>query len=125
MTFGDNCVQIQHEAGFGIQFNGIDGLRLVDNIHDLMKVAVADSWQRERQDSEYIKEVIKPFDWTFTTDYNGTLLGSDGNRFKISPTEQRIDIEKLKVKEQIHFYDDVVLYEDELADNGIAKLNVK
>ena len=28
-----------------------------------------------RQDSEYIKEVIKPFDWTFTTDYRGTLTG--------------------------------------------------
>lgn len=30
-----------------------------------------------RQDSEYIKEVIKPFDWTFTTDYKGTLTGKE------------------------------------------------
>ena len=34
-------------------------------------------------------------------------------------------MEKLKIKEKIYFYDDVVLYEDELADNGVAKLNVK
>ena len=34
-------------------------------------------------------------------------------------------MEQLKVKEKIFFYEDVILYEDELADNGIAKLNVK
>ncbi|XP_020910624.1 TIP41-like protein [Exaiptasia diaphana] len=125
MTFGDNSLEIKHEAGFGIQFNGIDALRLVDNKHDLMKVAVADAWQRERQDSEFIHEVIKPFDWTFTTDYKGTLVETNENSFKVSPSTQRIDMEKLKIKEKIYFYDDIVLYEDELADNGIAKLNVK
>jgi len=34
-------------------------------------------------------------------------------------------MEKLKIKEKIYFYEDLILYEDELADNGIAKLNVK
>ena len=29
------------------------------------------------------------------------------------------------LKEKIFLYEDVILYEDELADNGIAKLNVK
>lgn len=48
MTFGDNSLEIKHQKGFGIQFNAIDALRLVDNKHDLMKVAVADAWQRER-----------------------------------------------------------------------------
>lgn len=28
-----------------------------------------------RTDGEHSKEVIKPYDWTFTTDYKGTLLG--------------------------------------------------
>jgi len=41
------------------------------------------------------------------------------------PTDERIDLEQLKVKEKIFFYEDLILYEDELADNGIAKLNVK
>ena len=30
---------------------------------------------------ETIKEVIKPFDWTFTTSYKGTLVGD--NPFKV------------------------------------------
>lgn len=125
MVFGDNTLQIDHAAGFGIQFNALDALRLVDNKHDLMKVAVAEEWQNSRQDSEYITEVIKPFDWTFTTDYRGTLTGEKDLIMKVEPTNERIDLERLKVKEKIFFYEDIILYEDELADNGIAKLNVK
>ena len=45
--------------------------------------------------------------------------------FQVESTKERIDLEQLKVKEKIFFYEDVILYEDELADNGIAKLNVK
>ena len=48
MLFGDNVLQIDHAAGFGIQFNALDALKLVDNKHDLMKVAVADEWQSKR-----------------------------------------------------------------------------
>lgn len=125
MVFGDNILQIDHSAGFGIQFNAIDALKRVDNRHDLMKVAVAEEWQSKRQDSEYIKEVIKPFDWTFTTDYRGTLTGKNKMTMKVESTDERIDMEQLKVKEKIYFYEDVILFEDELADNGISKLNVK
>ena len=32
---------------------------------------------------------------------------------------------KLKTQERIYFYDEVILYEDELADNGTAVLSVK
>lgn len=40
-------------------------------------------------------------------------------------TAEGIDYSQLKQQEKIHFYDDVILYEDELADNGTAMLNVK
>ena len=29
-----------------------------------------------RSDCEFINKVVKPFDWTYTTDYKGTLLGN-------------------------------------------------
>ncbi len=29
----------------------------------------------DRQDCEHINDVVKPYDWTYTTDYTGTLLG--------------------------------------------------
>ena len=37
----------------------------------------------------------------------------------------RIDMEKLKQKEKILFFDELHLYEDELADHGCASLSIK
>lgn len=48
MVFGNSALQIDHSAGFGIHFNALDALKLVDNKHDLMKVAVAEEWQNSR-----------------------------------------------------------------------------
>lgn len=69
---------------------------------------------------ELLEEKIKPFDWTFTTNYMGTMSG-----FELVSTEERIDMEKLKKKDKILFYTDLTLFEDELHDNGIASLSVK
>eukprot|EP00057_Strongylocentrotus_purpuratus_P006971 XP_011661445.1 PREDICTED: TIP41-like protein [Strongylocentrotus purpuratus] len=124
MTFGDNVLRIQHSCGFGLDFNTIDALRTVDNKHDTMKVAAADTWREARSDCEFISKVIKPFDWTYTTSYKGTIVDSNGSH-KITETDERIDIEKLKVREKIFFFEDMPLFEDELADNGCAILTVK
>lgn len=40
-------------------------------------------------------------------------------------TEERIDYEQLKKPERIAFYDEIILFEDELADNGAAVFSVK
>lgn len=44
---------------------------------------------------------------------------------QVVETDEKIDIELLKKKEKIYFFEDVILFEDELADNGCALLNVK
>lgn len=72
------------------------------------------------ESSEYLEEKIKPFDWTFTTNYTGTISG-----FKIEETNERIDIDKLRQRDKIMFYHDLTLFEDELHDNGIAVSSVK
>ena len=41
-------MEILHQSGFGLSFNATDALKRVDNKQDLMKVAVADEWQRLR-----------------------------------------------------------------------------
>ena len=48
MVFGDNKMEIKHQDGFGITFNATDALKKVNNKQDLMKVAVAEEWQRLR-----------------------------------------------------------------------------
>ena len=89
-----------------------------------------------------VKEKAKPFDWTYTTSYKGTLSSTADVSFQVSKvpikslcwwricvevceTEKRIDYEKLKTQERIAFYNEVILFEDELADNGVAILSVK
>ena len=37
-----------------------------------------------RADSDFVKEVVKPFDWTFTTDYKGTMFGKEGAQMHVS-----------------------------------------
>ena len=44
---------------------------------------------------------------------------------QISETDKRIDIERLKTREKIMFFEEMMLFEDELADNGCAQLTVK
>lgn len=124
MLFGNNLLKVEHIAGFGIAFNAVDALKKVDTKQESLQVAAAESWQKARSDCEFLKKVIKPFDWTFTTDYNGTITSS-GPEITVTQTTDCIDIEKLKVREKIHFYEDITLFEDELADNGIATLGVK
>lgn len=124
MLFGDNVLRIQHADGFGIEFNAIDALKRVNNMQDSVKVACAQEWQESRAESEASKEVVKRYDWTYTTDYRGTLLG-DHLQIQVKPTSERIDMDKLRAREQIKFFEDVLLFEDELHDHGVSMISVK
>lgn len=79
------------------------------------------TWSRENT-HEGIKEVVKPFDWSYSTDFKGTL---SERSLPFKPTTEQIPLELLKRPDPILFFDEVVLYEDELADNGIAMLVCK
>ncbi|KAI9796636.1 MAG: hypothetical protein M1833_006076 [Piccolia ochrophora] len=125
MIFGDNLVSIRHEpTNWEISFNAFDALDRVDKTGEAMlKVAYSQEWQKNREKvHEGIKEVVKPFDWSYTTDYKGTLP-SDGTAFE--PSTKAIPVELLKRPDPILFFDEVMLYEDELADNGMAMLSCK
>merc|ERR1711997_328421 len=43
----------------------------------------------------------------------------------VGTTDDKIDYEKLKERERILFYKEIVLFEDELDDNGCSKLSIK
>ncbi|XP_008065790.1 TIP41-like protein isoform X2 [Carlito syrichta] len=86
MMFGDNVLRIQHGSGFGIEFNATDALRCVNNYQGVLKVACAEEWQESRTEGEHSKEVVKPYDWTYTTDYKGTLLGDSLKLKRVMPS---------------------------------------
>ncbi|KAJ5232760.1 TIP41-like protein [Penicillium chermesinum] len=125
MIFGDNYLTIEHEkSGWGINFNAFDALDRVDKTgQSMLQVAYSREWQQSREKThDGIKEVVKPFDWSYTTDYKGTVNPA-GPQFE--ETDKQIPIELLKRPDPIIFFDEVDLYEDELADNGIALLSCK
>lgn len=77
---------------------------------------------------EGIKEVVKPFDWSYSTDFKGSTNHGSNTFGAWQPTDSvanPIRTDLLSRPEPILFYDDVMLYEDELADNGIAVMSCK
>ncbi|ELW67247.1 T-box transcription factor TBX19 [Tupaia chinensis] len=104
MMFGNNVLRIQHGSGFGIEFNATDALRCVNNYQGMLKVACAEEWQESRTEGEHSKEVIKPYDWTYTTDYKGTLLGESLKLKHVPPslfTEPNEISQYLPIKEAV------------------------
>ncbi|XP_033338895.2 TIP41-like protein [Megalopta genalis] len=121
MVFPNNILTLKHQDGAYLQFNALDALKTVSNGKIHVQLACAEVWKESRsENSEYLEEKIKPFDWTFTTSYTGTM-----NNFKFEETHERIDMDKLKRRDKILFYHDLTLFEDELHDNGIAVCSVK
>lgn len=139
MIFGDNLVSITHRpTGWSIQFNAEDALDRVDKTGEkMLRVAYAGEWSSSREKtSAGISEVVKPFDWSYTTDYCGTekpgsgggAEGTEGKKDKKLHGDENtpdIPIELLKRRDPILFADEVVLYESELDDNGCSIVSVK
>uniref|UniRef100_A0A7E4V5V3 TIP41-like protein n=1 Tax=Panagrellus redivivus TaxID=6233 RepID=A0A7E4V5V3_PANRE len=125
MIFPNNRLELRSAASKQvlIDFNTLDALKAVD-AHTLPNVEVGPSaaWRESRKEVlEGLRSVSAPFDWTFTSHYAGTL----GPGVSAEPTELAIDFEKLKRRDPIQFYSEVVLYEDELADHGCAHMSIR
>ena len=128
MIFDKTTLKIVHQENqLEILFNAFDSLKNIDmynNLEQIPKVSMSETWAKSRsQDREL--DYVKPYDWTYTTRYKGNLISSDKTSWHIESTDEQLDLEKLKRQEPILFYDELTLYEDELADNGISMLTLK
>lgn len=129
MIFGDNFVAIEHiPSGWKLDFNAKDALDRVSKTEEgMLQVAVADAWKKDREHNDDIKQVVKPFDWSYSTDYKGTTHAgeSKGEWQATDSSKHAIRVDLLSRPDPILFFDTVDLYEDELADNGIGLLSIK
>ncbi|XP_062089823.1 TIP41-like protein [Humulus lupulus] len=136
MIFGDSCLVLKHiHSGTKIHFNAFDAL-LGWKQEGLppVEVPAAEKWKFRSKPSQ---QVILDYDYTFTTPYRGSEtiemdatkhgeVASEGiYNLQWEDCKEKIDVAGLAPKEPILFYDEVILYEDELADNGVSLLTVK
>ena len=124
MIFGDNNISVEHlPSRWRIEFNAYDALDRVDKTGEkMLKVAYSREWTASREENEGIKDVVRPFDWSYSSDYTGTI--TSGPSFTPSP-EEFIPLELLKRPDPILFFEEVVLYESELDDNGVSLFSCK
>lgn len=159
MIFGDNLVRLEHpRSGWSLRFAAEPALDTVDKTGagGVLQVAHAGEWSssRERSSAHDIREVVRPFDWSYCTTYAGTetpgvVVGGGGaaaaaaaaaggkgggeeggekeeEKKELRPTtEKQIPLELLRRRDPILFFDEVVLFESELDDNGISVYSVK
>ncbi|KAE9589363.1 hypothetical protein Lal_00000617 [Lupinus albus] len=136
MVFGENTLILKHlVSGTKIHFNAFDALSgWKQEALPPVEVPAAAKWKFRTKPSQ---QVILDYDYTFTTPYCGSgrieidedLNGRDNaeetKTLNWEVCKEQIDVAALTSKEPILFYDEVVLYEDELADNGVSLLTVK
>lgn len=117
MLFASNSLMITSPLhSFSLHFNCVDALMCLDQTHIGMKVhnESMDAWAKAKY------AVHKPYDWTFSTLYQGQINGSFQEHLG-----SKLDYDKLRTSKDINFYDEVIMYEDELADNGISIYSIK
>lgn len=117
MIFGNNIVKLVNDlTNSSIEFNALSALDTLDNSCEF-KVSYHEEWLKSRD--EEIADVLKPYDWTYSPNYKGTTS------FNFIPTDESIPVNKLLSPDPILFFDESILFEDELADNGISMLSTK
>lgn len=124
MLFLQNRVTFHHsKKGFSLSFDPVEALKFVNDHENQDQVSFSKEWRAARKDDSNITKVIHPYDWTYTPrDYKGKV---EGKLKESLTTDLKINYEKLKSREPILFFDEVILYEDELDDNGASSLTVK
>ncbi|ORY85006.1 TIP41-like family-domain-containing protein [Protomyces lactucae-debilis] len=122
MIFGNNVVRVACPAlGIDLAWSAHEALDQVDKHGTKLKVVYSEHWNKTRdQHSEDIKHVTKPYDWTYTTAYAGSC-----EQCTWQETEEGLPMALLKRQDPILLYDEVVLYEDELADNGTSLFSIR
>lgn len=135
MIFGNNVVRLVNDkTGEKIEFKALEALDTLDD-NCTLKVSYHEEWLQSRkakdenqstieqkQDIKYLTEVdtLKPYDWTYSVNYKGSCTNLD-----FEPTDVELPIDKLLKPDPILFFDESILFEDELADNGISMLSTK
>jgi len=135
MVFGDNCLQIAHKpSGLTFRFRPREALECCMGATAPAELPYADKWKDKSSTtnmdgwkSSEIKASDTHFDWTYCTNYRGEafLEGSDAGAVCELSESAAIDYDLLRQPDEILFHKEMILYEDELHDNGMSTLSIR
>mmetsp|Transcript_7414 Transcript_7414/g.22510 ORF Transcript_7414/g.22510 Transcript_7414/m.22510 type:complete len:228 (+) Transcript_7414:119-802(+) len=124
MLFGATTLSLRHApSGACFRFDARGALTrwAQDKEQAPAKVALAAAWAAARSETiARLGTVSEDYDWTFSTRYVGE---SEGARWEAGGPG--LDKALLTARDPILFYQEAVLYEDELDDNGVSVASVK
>lgn len=127
MVFATSSLSLARPHGATLSFCARDALADVGAADDRIRVRAAGVWGERAAKSGVAVEKLAGAharDWTFTTEYAGTLekaeeVAEGGER-------EEIDYDVLKdTSVPIEFFGETLLFEDELDDNGVASYRVR
>jgi len=127
MVFGGSRLDITHEeSGIALSFGAKDALKgwQAEGLPPL-HVQLAGEWQNAREQTMPEDLTRVEYDWTFTTGYTGSVATRGGEEAAWEACEGGIDRARLMRRDPILFFDEMVLYESELDDNGISQCSLK
>lgn len=130
---GTNLHTTSGEGRFHLTFNAVNALRMVGTTDPNIKVKVAAQWASNKaRDDVEIMTLTHASDWTFSTKYGGTInvTGKFGGIKSSSTVDLSdvvgVDYDALRdTSLPILFSSEVILFEDELDDNGTASYKVR
>lgn len=143
MLFPDNYLRLsypQANPAFQLCFSAVDALKMVGEADPAIQVKAADRWKKKgkRNDVE-ITTIESASDWTFSTKYPGTVSidgrhVSDLQETPINTSHASIKTASLTdinydalrdTSVPILYSSEIILFEDELDDNGTASYKVR
>ncbi|QSL64745.1 hypothetical protein MERGE_002047 [Pneumocystis wakefieldiae] len=154
MTFGRNSVEIKHSSGWKLIFTAYDALQGVDKSgKEAIQVSYAKEWIKNRANKEiravkvsnpvslmigHLRQSIGAL-YLMRAVKNKTLATKEEEKDQAKDTDdvdkvvvpvfvlsdEAIPLDKLKRRDPILFFEEVILYEDELSDNGMSLLSIK
>lgn len=141
MVFGDSNLSLVHgPTGVRVSFRPLGALSAIGKADPSIRVAAAEKWKERVERSEFsILEGAS--DWTFTSTYIGDVercdTRADGRaseaenaclpvEFHERPNAATINYDSLRdTSIPILHYKEVILFEDELDDNGTSSYRVR
>ena len=120
MFFGCNLISIS-SPNFCLTFDPIRAVKTIAKSSENVPIRILAShnefWRQKSQ-----SETVFDYDWTYTPE---SFTGTQEGTFTCINSDEEIDFNRLKQQDPILFFDENILFEDELGDNGISLLSVK